>query len=185
MIISIILGTSREARHSVKVARFIETRLKERPVSVNYIDVLDCVVAPQTGGAVSVETKNLIEEQVNKSDAYIIVSPEYNRGYPGELKLFLDSFYLEYTAKPVGFAGVSSGHTGGARAVEQLKLVALGANLIPVRENLYFPLVQDFFDDDGQPKNKEIFSQTENFLDELLLYASSLLLLREELAKRN
>lgn len=60
---------------------------------------------------------------MTRADGLVIVSPEYNHGYPGEMKLMLDQLYKEYNRKPVGICGVSSGALGGARMVEQLRLI--------------------------------------------------------------
>lgn len=71
--------------------------------------------------------------------------PEYNHGYPGELKMMLDMLVSHYASKPVGICGVSSGAWGGARMVEQLRLVCLALHMLPVGEAVYFPRVQELF----------------------------------------
>ena len=76
------------------------------------------------------------------ADGLIVVSPEYNHGYPGPLKEVLDSLYEEYEHKPIGICGAGGG-LGGSRAVEQLRLVAIELKLVPIREALYFPMVWD------------------------------------------
>ena len=55
-----------------------------------------------------------------RADAYVIVAPEYNHGYPGSLKHALDTNLKEYIHKAVGLCGVSAGGFGGTRVVEQL-----------------------------------------------------------------
>jgi NAD(P)H-dependent FMN reductase len=81
---------------------------------------------------------------------------------------------MEYYAKPVGFCGVSIGELGGARAVEQLRLVGVEFHMVPIREALYFSNVQNLFDESGNIKNETYFNKVKNFLSELTWYAEAL-----------
>jgi len=67
-----------------------------------------------------------------KADGFIVVFPEYNHGYPGELKLLWDMAYDEYNGKPVVMVGVSAGGLGGARGIENFipVLVACGMTVL-------------------------------------------------------
>ena len=100
----------------------------------------------------------------------IIVSPEYNHGYPGELKMMLDLLYKEYAQKPIGFCGVSAGGLGGARVVEQLRLVSIEFHMIPIREAMYFSSVQDLFEENGKIKDESYSPRITKFLNELVSY---------------
>jgi NAD(P)H-dependent FMN reductase len=160
--IPIILGTAREGRRSEQAARY---------------------VLGQAQGLESVETELIdvrganedFAQKAEKADGFIIVSPEYNHGYPGELKEFLDRLYNEYHKKPVGFCGVSTGGMGGARAVEQLRLVAIEFHMVPIHEALYFSNIKDGIDE-------EAFTQrAAKFFEELLWYAKALKTARENL----
>lgn len=169
---ALILGTARSECESKKVLQFFESYMNEHNFEHAKVEVADW--GTQRTGQES-QNKDKITEVISTADAYLIISPEYNGGYPGELKLFLDSFYMEYLAKPVGFVGVSSGNTGGVRAVEQLKLVSLKANLIPIHNHLYIPYVEEF-----QANDKRLLEGTQEFLTELNAYAQGL----KELQKR-
>jgi NAD(P)H-dependent FMN reductase len=54
-------------------------------------------------------------------DGYIFITAEYNHGITAVLKNALDYAYIEYNRKPAAFVGY--GGAGGARAIEQLRLV--------------------------------------------------------------
>ena len=162
---ALILGTARDQCESRKVLQFFESYMDKQGFDYATVEVAEWGIN-HTGQ----ESKHKeITDIVTNADAYCIISPEYNGGYPGELKLFLDSFYMEYLAKPVGFVGVSSGNTGGARAVEQLKLVALKANLIPIHTHLYVPYVETF-----QENGEHLLKGTKELLTELNTYAQGL-----------
>src|SRR5512137_1240508 len=88
--------------------------------------------------------------------------------------MMLDMLFSEFSHKPVGICTVSSGLWGGVRMVEQLRLVCLAAHMVPTGEAVYFPRVQELFDDQGQLLSKLQHSQASRLLDELIWYAKSM-----------
>jgi NAD(P)H-dependent FMN reductase len=173
MYIPIILGTARQGRQSEKVANFMWQEISKAGLDSEIIDVRDYrIIATDNTGELP-ETKKLAIK-INRAEALIIVSPEYNHGYPGELKMMLDMLYKEYTAKPVGFCGVSAGGLGGARVVEQLRLVAVEFHMLPIREALYFSMVQNLFAADGTINDQSYHKRAQVFLDELVGYVKKL-----------
>ncbi|MDO8655086.1 MAG: NAD(P)H-dependent oxidoreductase, partial [bacterium] len=113
-------------------------------------------------------------EKLKRADGYVVVSPEYNHSFSGELKLFLDAFYQEYARKPVGICGVSVGPNGGVRAVEQLRLVFIEFHAVPIREAVYFRNVADLFDEQGAIKDASYEKIVKTFFDELIWFANAL-----------
>jgi len=71
-------------------------------------------------------------EVATNADGFVVVFPEYNHGYPGELKLLWDMAYDEYKGKPVAMVGVSAGGLGGTRGIENFipVLVACGMTVL-------------------------------------------------------
>ena len=118
--ILVIIGTGHPGRKTKVVADLVFAQTNNFGFQAELIDVLDWLDSPFTGPN---NRTSEWQSKVNQVDGLIIVMPEYNRGYPGELKLLLDQAYKEYNRKPVGLVGVSSGPIGGARGVEQLRLV--------------------------------------------------------------
>lgn len=179
MYIPIILGTAREGRKSARVAKFLHNTAKKMGLETEIIDVKE--YAPcQTGGQKN-EKIQAYSEKVRKADALIIVTPEYNHSVPGELKLLLDSIYDEYNKKPVGICGVSNGSFGGARVVEQMKLIALGLNMVPLNYTLYFPYVDKILDPNGNPLDEKLENRVGKFFKELIWYAKTLKYGREKI----
>lgn len=162
--IPVILGTAREGRRSEAPAKYLLDLLKKRSAESQLVDPKDYPVD------IAVINNNLPDrlkpwqEIAKKADGFVIVSPEYNHGYPGALKNLLDVLYAEFNYKPVGICGVSAGVLGGARAVEQLRLVAIELKMIPIRSAVYF----------GSAKNLNLMDYTDKInklLDELLWLA--------------
>lgn len=167
--ITIILGTAREDRQSENVARYVLEYFKNQ-TETQLVDVRDHPLSATEKGAFP-EWQKIAEE----SDGFVIVSPEYNHGYPGELKLFLDTLQAEYSRKPVGVIGVSAGNLGGARVVEQLKLTALGMGMVPIYGSVYFSGVYNLFDKEGNCLEKEVYNKRlDVFREELLWFTETL-----------
>jgi len=174
MNIPVILGTARVGRQSEKVANFILEEVKKAGIETEIIDVRDLRIEA-TDNTGNVPQAKRLSPKIEKADAFIIVSPEYNHGYPGELKMMLDLLYDQYAGKPVGFCGVSAGGLGGARVVEQLRQVVIELHMLPIREALYFPAVQNLFDEKGTMKDPVSYKdRIKSFLDELTWYANAL-----------
>jgi NAD(P)H-dependent FMN reductase len=142
-------------------------------VESEVLDVRDYRVKATDSTGESAQAKKMAEK-INKADALIIVSPEYNHGYPGELKMMLDLLYKEYAQKPVGFCGVSIGGLGGARMVEQLRQVVIELHMVPIREAIYFSIVQNLFDESGKIKDESYHNRVQAFLSELTMYSKKL-----------
>jgi len=144
--IKVIIGSTRPGRFSEKPASWIAGELeKMEGVAVEVLDLRDYPmpffeqkVQPSHGNG-EYENKAVAAwaTKIKDGDAFIIVSPEYNHGYPAVLKNALDSIYQEWIRKAVGF--VSYGSVGGGRVVEQLRMVAIELQLVPIRRGIHIP----------------------------------------------
>ena len=166
MHVPVILGTSREGRQSEKAARYVLEQAKKFGFESELIDTRDYPITA-TDKTLTTAKSKAFAKKITAADALIIVAPEYNHGYPGELKLLLDMLYDEYADKPVGICGVSIGAMGGCRAVEQLRQVVIELRMLPIREALYFPNVKELFDDNGQIKDSAYEKRAQKFFGQL------------------
>ncbi len=106
-------------------------------------------------------------------DGFIIVSPEYNHAYPAVLKNAMDWIYPEWNNKPVGF--VSYGSVGGARGVEQLRLVAVELQMSPIRQGVFIPGAYPFGAKEWKPEADESLTRDAGkMFDQLLWWAKAL-----------
>lgn len=180
--IPVILGTAREGRQSEKVAGFVREQVVKHPaIETELLDVRDFRL-PATDNTGASKPALKFAEKISKADGFVIVSPEYNHGYPGELKMMLDMLYQQYARKPLGVVGVSAGGLGGVRMVEQLRQVAVEFHMVPIREAVYFSGVQDLFDEGGKIKDQGYSRRIAKMLEELVWYAKVLKWGRENVA---
>jgi NAD(P)H-dependent FMN reductase len=145
--IPVLLGTARPGRKSEAVASAIVDLLKARNDLTTIIDVADYPMTA-TGVTDGVDIDGY-RDRIAAADGLVIVAPEYNHSFPGELKLLLDAEYAGYRNLPVGLVSVSSGMIGGARMTEQLRLVTSGVRMIPVSPTVHVSLVDEAVDEHG------------------------------------
>lgn len=164
--IGIFAGSIRSHAKSAQVAEYVASRVDVRKEMRSELISLDRFPADfETEGksAAPMELTKLLKSV----DGFIIVSPEYNHGYPGSLKYLLDMHLTEYIHKPVGLVGVSSGTFGGVRAIQQLVPVVRELGMIASFTDLKVGHVGDTFSD-STPVDEETWNKRVNeFLDEL------------------
>jgi NAD(P)H-dependent FMN reductase len=145
--IHVIIGSTRQNRFSEKPARYLFDELSKREgIRSELVDLRDWPlpfydepISPASNkGSYSHELGKKWAAKVGEADGYIIVTPEYNHGYPAVLKNALDWVFPEWNNKPVGF--VSYGNVGGARAIEQLRQVVIELHMVPMRNAIHIPV---------------------------------------------
>jgi NAD(P)H-dependent FMN reductase len=177
--IPIIAGSTRRDRQSIKAARFVFARLQQRKgVETELLDLLEYnfPMMEERLDHRDDPPPRLREyaEKIGRADSLIIVTPEYNNGYPGVLKNALDYLLPEYERKPVGIVTVSAGGFGGITCLAQLRLVALGMGAVPIPESLPISRIRDSFSDDGTPKDPAYERRAAGFLDEVLWFTDAI-----------
>jgi NAD(P)H-dependent FMN reductase len=171
--VAVLEGTTRVQRRSAVAAHYIADFAAKLPdVEVIFVDPKDFNFP---GDGNDPEGKDpRYTAIVEKADAFFIVTPEYNHSFPGSLKRMLDSELELYNHKPVAFAGVSDGNWGGVRAVEALLTAVRETGLVSLSWDIYFPRVQDIFDEQGQihEESRERYERNlGKIFDELLTFA--------------
>ncbi|WP_457752307.1 NADPH-dependent FMN reductase [Thermococcus sp.] len=175
MKVKIILGTGREGRESERVAGYL-LRKAEGRFEAELVDVRDYRLCYTHRWKVPPEVEDY-RRKIIEADALIIVAPEYNSGFPGGLKILLDTLFEEYEGLPVGIVTVSS-VTGGARLLQELKLLATNYRMLPVAWVLFYNVGELFNGEElGDEKYRE---RVERLFERLEKYANALKPIRDE-----
>ena len=170
LFIPLILGTARQGRESEHAAQFVFQRAKGRAgVETELIDVRTLPMKLDDAGEQMKDPK--FSATIERCDGLIIVTPEYNHGYPGLLKHALDMNLKEYIHKAVGICGVSAGPFGGARVIEGLLPVMRELGLVAIFEDVNFGNVAKIFDDEGNLLDQNYVRRLDKFLNELVWMA--------------
>ena len=181
LFIPVILGTTRQGRMSEHAARLVFDEVAKRPgVETELIDIARLPLPVNDAGEAIKDAG--FAEKMNRADALVIVSPEYNHAFPGLLKHVLDSCLKEYIHKAAGVVGVSAGPFGGSRMIQGLLPVLRELGLVCIFWDINFSSVQDVFDASGKLKDEAFPRRIDKFLKELIWMAKTLRYGRESIA---
>lgn len=118
-------------------------------------------------------------QRIDAADAFVIVSPEYNRGYSALLKNALDYLAQEWAFKPVGIVSYGSGMSGGLRGAEALRSVLGALQMFPVREMVVVPFVTEGTVRSGELRATEgMLDGAERMMDALVRMSAAMHLMR-------
>ncbi len=147
--LAVIYGSNRERRLCDVVGAWALSRLA---VHGGFdIDVIDPAAMSLPARLMDEPDEAMREyrERIAAADAFLVITPEYNHGYPAVLKFLIDSALEEWHDKPAAFVSYG-GQSGGLRAVEQLRLVFAELRVLTMRDSVSLVNAWDQFDDAGR-----------------------------------
>src|ERR1700722_18895028 len=174
-----IIASTRQGRRGEKYATWIHELVAQRPgVETELLDLREyrlppyehTEMPPSVEKAYPDETARRWSEKIHALDGYVVVTPEYNHGYPGQLKNAIDHVHTGWWYKPVGFVSYG-GTANGARAVEQLRNVAVEVRMVPVRGEVNLRLIGLQTDEAGRPTDPLYAKHAGAMIDQLLWWA--------------
>jgi NAD(P)H-dependent FMN reductase len=175
----VIYGTVRAERKSIHVARFVTERLALRP------DVETRLFDPKGLPFGNLEFREWewkdapegvtrFVAEMARADGFVIVTPEYNHGYPGTLKNILDHLSDEWHRKPFALVG-AGGMYGGVRAIDGLRLVLPGLGAVGIPSMIGVTNVETAFAEGGPVRDRENWERRfDRLFTELEWYARAL-----------
>src|SRR5438105_5642060 len=173
LFVPVILGTVRQGRMSLPVARLLTAELARRPgIETELIDIARLTLRVDDAGEAIKDPA--FAGRMSRADALVIVSPEYNHGYSGLLKHVLDSCLSEYIHKAAGVVGVSAGPWGGTRGIQDLLPVLRELGLVTIFWDVNFGSVHRAFDSSGALTDESYLRRIDKFLGELIWMARTL-----------
>jgi NAD(P)H-dependent FMN reductase len=168
MLIEVISSTTREGRFSERVAAWVTAQLADQAgFDVDHIDLRDYPLPffegmppariPREYGRRELEQ---LGRRLDRADGFIVLTAEYNHGYPAVLKNAMDWTFVEWRRKPISFVGW--GQVGAARAIEQLRLVAVEFEMAPLRHAVHIlPDVMRVARESADPGDTSMFAPLE------------------------
>jgi len=184
--LSVIIGSTRPGRAGLPIADWFADRARGHGgFEIDVVDLaelnlpmLDEPNHPRLRQYTHQHTKDW-SARIAGSDAFVIVTPEYNHGYSAPVKNAIDYLHHEWHYKPVGFVSYG-GVAAGTRAMQQLKQVVTALRMLPLTDAVNIPFHTQFLDDDGSVQANEVMEQAADvMLDELVRVAETLRPLRE------
>lgn len=180
--LALIYGSTRDGRFCDTVAQWTERRIVAAGgFTVDVIDPATPEVAAGVDGR-DEAARAALRRRLDRAEAFVVVTPEYNHSYPAPLKALIDSAKAEWAAKPVAFVSYG-GMSGGIRAVEHLRLVFAELHAVGIRDGVGFANVWEQFDVAGEPHHAARAERAAStMLNRLAWWAQTLTQGREALA---
>lgn len=172
----VIIGSVRAGRLAPVVADWFLTQARRRhDLRLDVIDLADLTLPVTLDGTGDADG---FTAHLHAADAVVVITPEYNHGYPGYLKIAIDTAFDEWRAKPIGFVSYG-GSAGGERCVEQLRAVFAELEAVTVRETVALVHAESQFATNGKIlRPEQVNARAHAMLDKLLWWTARLQLRR-------
>ena len=178
--VPVILGSVRSDRIGIRAARFLTARLEARGHAAPLVDpaelnlpLLDRMFKEYPDGTAP-EPLQRLAALYRRSDAFLVVSAEYNHGVPPALSNTLDHFLEEYYWRPSAICCYSAGQFGGVRAAMPLRAMLAELGMPSIPSLLPIPRLQKVVTAEGTVSEPWLETATTRFLNELEWYAEAL-----------
>ncbi|MCT2590505.1 NAD(P)H-dependent oxidoreductase [Streptomyces sp. N2-109] len=138
--VAVIIGSTREGRVGDAVCRWVTDRAGRRgDLEPKVVDLAEFVF-PARYPELPTPQMAAFTAEIDRAEAFVIVTPEYNRSFPASLKQAIDFAYDEWHAKPVGFVSYGC-RSRGLYAVEALRSVFVELHTVTMRNSASFDLL--------------------------------------------
>ncbi|MFC5748875.1 NADPH-dependent FMN reductase [Actinomadura rugatobispora] len=173
--VAIVVGSNRSGRFAPAVATWFAGRAGEHEgVRPDVIDLGDLELPTVLGDPAAAAALAEATEALERADAFVIITPEYNHSFPGSLKNFIDAHFTQWQAKPVAFVSYG-GMAGGQRAVEHLRQVFAELHAVTIRDTVSFHNPWGQFDGEGRHLEPEgANAAAKGMLDQLAWWGHAL-----------
>ena len=179
--IALIVGSVRHDRQGIKVARWMEQKLKDRNHTVFFIDpieinlpLLDRMYKEMTRNVMPSEMLRELENKIKSAEGYMPVTPEYNHSTSAAMKNTLDYFLEEHYFKPSAIVSYSPGGFGGINAAQQMRLIFAELEAPAIQSSFPISRVHEAFDENGKLIDQRYEKRVKRFLDEFEWYIEAL-----------
>lgn len=181
--IALISASVRTGRASHRVALFFKKFIEENKLAtVEMVDLKEYHFPVFEERLINMKDPSVemlkFSGNIKKADGVIIVTPEYNGGYPASLKNVVDLLYAEWKRKPIALASVSNGVFAGSQVLTSLSfsLIKIGATVVPSMYRV--GKVQDAYDENGNASDPKVPKFAKSFVDELIWYMEASIRMR-------
>ncbi len=161
--ILIISGTNRPGANALRVSKIVESCYKAcgAPTEIYSLADMPREIFDPSSYATKPASWQVVQDKVLAARGLHVVTPEYNGGFPGVLKYFIDmlKFPESFEAKPVCFTGEAAGIWGAIRPIEQLQHIFGYRNAHIFPDRVFIPGINQKLDASGQLIDADIHAR--------------------------
>jgi NAD(P)H-dependent FMN reductase len=112
-------------------------------------------------------------EVIDNADAIIVVSPEYNGGYPASFKNAFDLLYSQWLGKPIGLVSASSGRFGGSQVIQKLQLLYTKLGALVMGPGVSVAFIDKVFDENGEINDEQVETAIGKYVSQIIANINS------------
>lgn len=170
--ITIISGTNREGSNTLKLAQYYQRQLSAKGYDAGLLPLTllpDNFISSDLYGNRSEEFQ-ILQDTITQTSKFIFIFPEYNGGFPGILKTFVDAckFPDSFYGKKAALVGLSSGKYGNVRGVEHFTGICHYINLHVLPLRIHIPAIHNEFDEEGNLFKEETMRFTDQQIEQFI-----------------
>ncbi|MFZ5555011.1 MAG: NADPH-dependent FMN reductase [Bacteroidota bacterium] len=172
--ITIISSTNRKNSNSSKVAAIYLQKLKEKGVEAQVLNLEHLphdFAYTQIEDVFSEEFDKVVQQYIISVEKFIFIIPEYNGGYPGILKTFIDSVHPKhFRGKKSALAGISAGRAGALKGMDDFTGILHYLQVEVLSDKPKISDIEKFIDENGQLTSAEAHTRMEKQLEKFLRF---------------
>ncbi len=173
--ILIVVGTNRPGANALRIGKIIQGMYQKAGEAVDLygLDQMPREIFDSSSYATKPAAWVEVQQRVVDAKGLHIVTPEYNGGFPGVMKYFIDmlKFPESFERKPVAFVGEAAGIWGALRPVEQLAQIFCYRNAYLYPERVFIPRVGTVLDAEGNLTDAKILEMLERQVKGFTLFS--------------
>ncbi len=175
--IALLVATNRPESNTGKVAAQVAEIYAAKGAPLHVIDLHQLPPEIFSPGSYAEKPASFapFQEAISKASGILVVTPEYNGGFPGVFKYFIDmlKFPESFNGQPFAFVGLSAGAGGALRPIEQFATLVTYLRWIIYPERVTIPGINDHLDEKGRLKSKELVERLEKQAEGFLKFVDS------------
>ena len=177
--ITIISGTNRKGSDTFQFAKYINDLAAEK--TDDEIRLFSLTDLPKDflhermyeADGQSPNLKDIQNQIMIPADKFIFVIPEYNGGFPGILKLFIDAcsvwrYKSTFKNKKAAIVGIATGRAGNLRGIDHLTGVLhhVGTTVMPIQ--LPISSIDNLVDNNRIPTDQKTLQTINQFIEDFI-----------------
>lgn len=171
---TIISSTNRDSSNTLKLANYYHRQLAAKGYEseiLSLTELPDDFISTDLYGKRSMAFQS-IQDQITATTKFLFVIPEYNGGFPGILKTFIDAckFPESFYGKKVALVGVSSGKYGNVRGVEHFTGICHYINMHVMPLRLHIPAIDKEFNVSGDLFKEDTIKFANQQIEQFIAY---------------
>ncbi len=178
--ITVLYGSYREGRLGIRAVKHVQQHLESAGHSVTIVDakaydfpILNKRYIDYDEGKIPPKVQELHDLFQTGTDAFVVVSGEYNGTMQPGLMNLMDHFYTEFFHRPVGVVTYSMGAMGGARVSMHLLTTLCVFGMSPISTIFGIGVIQNKLDEQGKSLDDNLSKKSDSFAKELTWYGNA------------